>query len=137
MKASFLETALLIDDSEIDNFANRLLLERSGHFGRVEAFTYAGDALTYLTSKDRSQVDLILLDLNMPRMNGEEFLVEYADLPESRKSTAIVVMLTSSTASKDREVTKRFHGLSEFRNKPLTMAMLEEIIETNFGERRG
>lgn len=137
MKASLLETALLIDDSEIDNFANRLLLERSGHFGMVETFTFAGDALTYLTSEDRSQVDLILLDLNMPRMNGEEFLAEYASLPESKKSTAIVVMLTSSTASKDREVTKRFNGLSEFRNKPLTMKMLEEIVETNFGERRG
>ena len=136
MKTPFLQTVVLIDDSDIDNFANRLLLERSGHFGAIEAFTYAGDALTYLGSETRPQVDLILLDLNMPRMNGEEFLVAYETLPEAKKSTAIVVMLTSSTASKDREVTKRFQGLSEFRNKPLTMQMLEEIIETNFGERR-
>ncbi len=135
MPDKFLNTIVLIDDSDIDIFTNQLMIECSGFAEHVELFTFAGDALEYLGKDSPPKVDFIFLDLNMPRMNGLEFLEAYEAIRQIKNSSAVVVMLTSSTSSKDRDALDKFSGRNVFRSKPLTMKKLEEYSKEFFSHR--
>ena len=78
--------------------------------------------------------ELILLDINMPGMNGWEFLVEYTKLEEHLKAKVIVVMLTTSLNPKDQEKAKEAGVLSSFENKPLSKKKMADIIKRYFPE---
>ncbi|MEO0378003.1 MAG: response regulator [Cyanobacteria bacterium P01_A01_bin.17] len=84
-----LEKVLLIDDNEADNFIHRLIIEESGLVRTIEEFTDAQKALEYLRSSQANAIDLIFLDINMPRMNGFQFLEAYRDLAASCQSNYI------------------------------------------------
>ncbi|WP_417712548.1 response regulator [Roseibium aggregatum] len=135
MADKLLKTIVLIDDSDIDIFTNQLMIECSGFAEHVELFTYAGDALEYLGQSNAPQVDFIFLDLSMPKMNGFEFLEAYEATRKVKNRDAVVVMLTSSTASKDQADLEQFSGINVFRNKPLTMKKLELFTKEHFGHR--
>jgi CheY-like chemotaxis protein len=68
----------------------------------------------------------------MPGMNGWEFLKEYNMLDEEFKSRAIVVMLTTSENPDDKARAKAMNIASDFKTKPLTKEMLEEIVGKYF-----
>lgn len=72
-----LREVVLIDDSEPDLLYGRLMLERHGGVGRVHAFDSAQDALRFLAGPDGRGIELILLDINMPGMDGFAFLQAY------------------------------------------------------------
>jgi len=71
--------------------------------------------------------DLILLDVNMPRMDGHAFLEAwYAD---AKIDVPVVMMLTSSDRSSDRERSERFAGVKSYIVKPLTKALAAKLPE--------
>ena len=76
--------------------------------------------------------DLIFVDINMPRMNGWEFLEEYNKLADQFKSQAIVVMLTTSGNPDDKAKAKLSKVISDFITKPLTKEILEGIVKQYF-----
>ena len=126
---------MLIDDSADDNFIHERVIRKSGLVKTIITKYSAREALEYLKQKDDhagDHPDLIFLDINMPGMNGWEFLVEYGVLDKELQSKAIICMLTTSENPDDRERYKNFNLISEFMTKPLTIEMLEEIIERYF-----
>ena len=136
-----LNCILLIDDDEPTNFLNKLIIEEAECAVNVQVEQSATDALDYLTTEDvdvagsGSTPDLIFLDINMPAMDGWEFLEEYQKLTPAQKARVIVVMLTTSYNPED-EVKARNHGLiAEFRNKPLTTEMLMDVLHQHFPEK--
>lgn len=74
---------------------------------------------------------LILLDVNMPVMNGFEFLEAYDQLPFTSKTPVIIIMLTTSLHPRDVERVQRL-GITDFVNKPLTKEKVNDILKAHF-----
>ena len=88
-----------------------------------------------LNAIQAKQPALILLDLNMPELDGFEFLEEFVNLPEAKRMNKVIVILTSSDYEKDRERAKQYNVVSGYVTKPLTHEKLVSIMETCFRER--
>jgi CheY-like chemotaxis protein len=126
---------MLVDDNADDNFFHEWEIKKA-HADAVVIPQQTGiEALEYLKSnKDDKNLhpDLIFLDINMPGMNGWEFLDEYNKLDEKFKSRAVVIMLTTSENPDDMNKAKSMKIASDFKTKPLTGKMLEEIKDKYF-----
>lgn len=124
-----LHRVLLIDDNEADNFYHQYVIDEAGLTEEVRSFTYADEALAYLKDLPlaEEQVDLLFLDLNMPRMNGFQFLEEYKRLTPKQQARFGVVLLTNSLNSSERSQAVAYKEVLAFYNKPLEEGILEDL----------
>ena len=93
------------------------------------------EGLEYLRSTGRTEnilPDLIFLDINMPAMNGWEFLQEYHKLDKDIQRKVVVVMLTTSDNPDDEAKAKNWDFISDFITKPLTKEIMNGIINKYF-----
>lgn len=131
-----LNCVLLIDDDEPTNYFNRMIVEESGCAEQIKTIQSGQEALEYLTSVSNDSTtlppDLIFLDINMPAMNGWEFLEKYKQLSQEQKGKVMVVMLTTSLFPEDQQKAKEMPEVSGFENKPLTREKLERILKKYF-----
>ena len=96
--------------------------------------TYADGALDGLNMLRYIRPDVIFLDINMPAMNGWEFLERYAALDRQQKANVVIVMLTTSLNPDDRAKASSLPDVSGFETKPLTPEKLQSILEKYFPE---
>lgn len=125
------QKVMVVDDAEIDRFLAKKVLTKHAFAREVLPVDSAVNALDYLSDNQENKdalPDLIFLDINMPRMNGFDFLEEYKKLPESVKKKCIIVMLSSSLLPEDRELALNNPYVCQFLNKPLTADKLKEVI---------
>ena len=126
---------MLVDDNPDDNFYHERIIKMYDFTECVIIKESGIDALEYLkTIKDDEdkKLDLIFLDINMPGMNGWEFLNEFSKLSDSIKSELIIVMLTTSDNPDDVAKSKKWNFVSDYKTKPLTKEMMEEILDKYF-----
>ncbi|HSZ72247.1 MAG TPA: response regulator [Cytophagaceae bacterium] len=126
-----MNSILLIDDNEDDNFFHQKVIESMNMPVQVTVALDGEEALTYLKQGNHTPPDLIVLDLNMPRMNGFEFLKEYQSLSPALK-TKVLIMLTTSISPVDRKKAEQISEVIGFENKPLSKEMLTAILEKYF-----
>lgn len=109
---------LIIDDDNIVLLVQRKLLLRCEFNNPIFTFTKGEKALDFLKEEDDSQNFLIFLDINMPGMNGWQFLAEIKNLKASQN--IFVIMVTSSIDNFDKEVAEKFENVIGFMEKPIT-----------------
>lgn len=114
-----------IDDDFINNMANERLMKKMGISFEMTNFLDPTEALQFLNESTES-FDLILLDINMPRINGWEFLEKYESIPTKTP----IVMLTSSLDPNDKKKSESAKLLAGFYVKPLSKDMVEEILKS-------
>lgn len=134
-----LNCILLVDDDEPTNFLNQMVLEELNITEQIKVAQNGKEALTYLESTNIGNVnfplpELILLDINMPAMNGWEFLQQYAKLPANQKANVVIVMLTTSLNPDDRAKADEISEVTGFETKPLTADKIQELLEKYFPE---
>lgn len=122
---------MLIDDSEIDNMVNAHILSKNNIAKNIVVHSSANDALNYLSKINHNSdfliPDVILLDINMPIMNGFGFLVEFEKFDDSLLNKIKVVMLTSSVDPNDIRRSKEYKTVQSFISKPLSIEHLNSI----------
>ena len=123
-----IKTALLIDDEEVDQILYRRIIDRSGLVEELISYRYADEALDFLRQTDRGPIDVIFLDINMPRMDGFEFLEAAIEELDSSFATIVIVMLTTSMNPADKERAMTFDVVKDYINKPLTVDSLRHIV---------
>ena len=132
-----LAKVLLVDDDSTTTFLNSQLLRR---LKVAEQFLEARNGLEALQALDLvcEELDestgslLVLLDVNMPVMNGIEFLERYQQHPLAQKCPAVIVVLTSSAHFRDLERIKALPIAAEVLTKPLTSEKVEYILQRHF-----
>jgi CheY-like chemotaxis protein len=128
MKNKF-KSVLLIDDKVADNRYNQIILQRMNIIDKIEIAESGIDALKMIVATDYSQPKLILLDINMPKMNGWEFLEVYEKLDATIKNNNVVIIFTTSMNPEDKQKASKISCVSELHIKPLTPEMFKNIIE--------
>lgn len=125
---------MLIDDNEDDNFFHERVIRKSSYADMILVKQSALDALNYLKKDllESEYPDLIFLDINMPAMNGWEFLEEFNQLTKVSQRNPIIIMLTTSDNPDDKENANTYKIVSDFKTKPLTKDMLDSIIQKFF-----
>ncbi len=131
-----LKQLLLVDDDPTTNFFNQHLIGKMNVFNEIHIAENGQIALEKIEElkKRGESPDMILLDINMPIMNGFEFLDHYQKLSEEVKSSVVVCMLTTSLAREDLERAKEYSMLADYIDKPLYEAKMRELILKHFGE---
>lgn len=130
-----LNCILLIDDDEPTNFLNKLTLEQAACTRHIHVAQSGQEALDYLRDIPAGKAlrpDLIFLDINMPAMDGWEFLEKYRSLPPERKADIVLIMLTTSLNPDDEFRTQNIPEVSGFENKPLSQQRLEQLLKKYF-----
>ncbi|ORE87074.1 response regulator receiver [Oceanococcus atlanticus] len=130
-----LKRVLLIDDYEADNFMHEMLFEEMGCADEIVVKLNGREALDYLTTPQQGQLprpDLICLDINMPVMNGWEFLAAYEALDEDMRGGVVLMMLTTSLNPDDKSLADSNEAISDFVSKPLTREALGELLSKHF-----
>lgn len=119
----------LIDDDAIVLLLGKKVFAQHDKFGELQTFENGRSALERLSAQaggNDGLPSLILLDLNMPGMDGWEFLAEFKRIPETARIP--VVILTSSIDPRDIARSKTFCNVKDYIPKPLTTEKLDQIL---------
>ncbi|TXN34307.1 response regulator [Flagellimonas hymeniacidonis] len=130
MKA--LKNTCIIDDDPLFVFGMKILIKQLGNFGDLMICENGEEAIECLSELIDTKKDLpnvIFLDINMPIMDGWEFLEGFQKIPfEARKNVAIYIV-SSSIDSRDLERTKKIDLVNGYILKPITPEDLSSVLE--------
>ena len=125
---------MLLDDNELDNFINQKIIEANHFASKIYVNTGSKSALEFLNNLFISSTEavnifpeIIFVDLNMPMMDGFQFIENLKNkLPDQLKSLKLVI-LTSSVNPEDKKKANEISLDIAFLNKPLTPDMLNQL----------
>lgn len=139
-KINKINCILLVDDDLATNFINKKVIQRANITEHIQVSLNGKEAIDYLSNQGKfksttieyPKPQLILLDINMPVMDGWEFIESYKSLSLEQRKDIVIVMLSSSFNPADRAKAESIDEIVDFKQKPMTKETLIEIMETYF-----
>jgi len=126
---------MLIDDNIIDLKINSKIILLSKLFDDIIQFQSAEEALNYFhhyRNQPEELPDLILLDIQMPEMDGFDFLDKYKNFPPATKEKSLIAMLSSTLDYGDIKKAEANPYVIKLLKKPLSPLELDKIFKANF-----
>lgn len=130
-----IDCILLVDDSASTNFYNKKLIDICNGANYIHEVRNGLEAFNFIKqTKDCLQTkipkpNIIFLDINMPVMNGFEFLEKFSELPKYFTEDILIVFLTTSNWSKDKERSVSNNLVFDFLEKPLSKETYKRISD--------
>ena len=132
------QSVMVVDDNQLDRMLAVRLFERSGRFAHVFAVNDGTEALAMYADYERQRREqpelfpplLVLLDINMPMMDGFTFLERYRELGLEIEDPHFILMLTTSTAAVDRERAAAEPLVHDYLVKPVTSDVVAALADT-------
>ncbi len=130
---------LLVDDNESDNYFSTRTLRKRDNINLIRVARDGVEALEYLENKgnfsdpeENPRPNIIFLDINMPRMNGFEFLEEYMKLETIQHAETLITMLSTSRNPEDISKAEEFDTIADFCTKPLNNKTIDRAFNSYF-----
>lgn len=127
-----LSTAGIIDDDQIYQLVMKRAIEQSGMVKDVLQFYDGEEAIKYFKEKQHSPEalpELILLDINMPYMDGWQFLDEFIKIPFKDGYKRTIYIVSSSSTTEDLNKAKEYEVVSGYHVKPITKEMFDQMMQ--------
>ncbi len=122
---------IVVDDSKLDCFIAEKIIQNTGRSQSVRTFQQATEALEYVRTLTPDGELIIFVDIQMPLMNGFEFVEAFEGLPQETKEPICIYMLSSSINENDIAKVKGYPSIRQFVNKPLTASSIAVILENH------
>lgn len=122
----------IIDDDEIYLFSVKKVIELNNFSGKIIAFRNGQEALEYFVNSQQDQAglpDVILLDINMPVMNGWEFIEAFRKIRPSISKDIMLYVVSSSVDKSDVDKARSFTAVNDYLVKPITASQLKTIYQ--------
>lgn len=124
----------LIDDDNIYQYTARVILESTGLAKEIQSFYNGNDAINYFSDPKNfasdTLPDVIFLDINMPIMDGWEFLEEYNKFQGNLPKPIAIYMVSSSVNSSDMQRSRSYKAVSDYLVKPVSRSKYQELMES-------
>lgn len=128
-----IKSILLIDDDNFTNVINKMIIKKTDCAENTISVTSGREALNYLTSVENNEYpNLILLDINMPGMNGWEFIEKYRGIKNPQLEKSVLIILTTSSDPAEEKKANSLPEIKGFKNKPLNQKLVEDIMKEYF-----
>ncbi len=122
----------IIDDDPISIFFTERALQMGGVQAKIQTYLSAEEALTFLRKATVDELpDIIFLDLNMPQVDGWEFLESFEQLQEKARNKSLIYILTSSLDTSDVAKADDYQIVKGFIHKPISSDDIDTILNGN------
>jgi len=122
---------IIIDDSKLDCFIAEKIIKNTGKSESVRSFLQAKEAIDFIAKTpqaDENSRTIILVDIQMPVMNGFEFVEAFEKLPPDITTHYTIYVISSSINENDIHKLQQYPSVKQFLNKPLTSNNLAILL---------
>jgi CheY-like chemotaxis protein len=123
-----MKSFLLIEDDDIFNFIHNQIILQASPDAKITIFKYAQQALDYLIQDPENLPDVIFLDLNMPEMNGFEFIDNLINHFDQKSIMSKLYLVSSTLDHRDKDRAKSYFCVKGMIDKPLTTSFIESLL---------
>ena len=122
-----IKLAMMVDDEEVDQMICERIIRRYGLVEKIVCFSDAQDALEFLQGQEQGAVDVVFLDINMPKMSGFEFLEKATESMGPHFTRLCAIMLTTTLNPNDQARAEKYEAVRLFSDKPLKVEHIENV----------
>jgi CheY-like chemotaxis protein len=122
---------IIIDDSQLDCFIGEKIIQNTGTYSSIKSYLEATDALQHIKDSYTGATNtttIIVLDIQMPVMNGFQFVEAFELLPEEVKAGYVIFMFSSSINENDKNRIENHPSIRKFYGKPISKDTVSSMV---------